>query len=249
MVRFTTLTDIGRRPYQEDRYANQEIIPGITFCGVFDGHGGHAISEMCKDSFPAVIKQGIQDSPYDLSFVINKSFYTIDNLAYHMNVPQEGSTVVYTLITPTTIWFANAGDSASMVGFKDRSFQQMSMEHKVENEKERIQSLGGFITYYDGVARVNGTLNVARSVGDHYMKEYVICKPFLQSISLESKLQNVAYILLVSDGISDVLTPEKLNEIIVNNPSAPREQLINHIINLAKSLGSTDNMTVTLVEF
>ena len=247
MVNCTTQTDIGRRPYQEDRYINVEIIPGFTFCGIFDGHGGKSISDLCEHNFPVVIKQGIQDSPYDLSFVINKSFYTIDNLAYHMQVPQEGSTVVYTLITPDTVWFANAGDSASMVGFKDKSFRQMSMEHKVENEKERIKEKGGFITYYDGVARVNGTLNVARSVGDHYMKEYVICKPFLQSISLEK--QNISYILLMSDGISDVLTPENLNEIINNDPTIPREQLLRHIIDLSKKMGSSDNMTITFVEF
>lgn len=249
MVTYTTVTDIGYRPYQEDRFANEILLPGYTFCGVFDGHGGDSISELCAKNFPTIIKQGIQDIPYDLSFVINKSFFTMDNLAYHFNKPTEGSTVVFTLVTPDTIWFANAGDSASIVGFKDLSFRQMSMEHKVENEneKERIKKSGGFITYFDGVARVNGNLNVARSVGDHYLKDFVICTPFIQSISIGK--ENVDFILLISDGISDVMDPEKLSKIIQDNRNLPRDKLLKHIIFLAKNLGSRDNMTITLIEF
>jgi serine/threonine protein phosphatase PrpC len=225
---------------------NTDILPGVAFCGIFDGHGGDTISKMSATNFPMVIKQGLLDAPYDISAVIAQSFRTIDNLASLLQVPHIGSTVVYTLITPETIWFANAGDSICVVCFKNGTHKLMSQEHKVEHEKERIMATGGFVTYWDGVARVNGNLNVSRSVGDHNLKQWVISTPFVQSVTSEKN--NISYILLASDGISDVLTPNQLDEIIKNNNSQDRQNLLESIVNLAKNMGSTDNITITLID-
>jgi len=249
MAYFSTAVNQGRRPYQEDTHANQQLTPSHNFFGIFDGHGGGQVSAMCCQMFPEVIKQGILDTPHELGQTVHNSFYIVDNVAFHMNLPHVGSTAVFCLLTGDAIWFANAGDSMTMVGLTDGSSMMMSEEHKVEKEVQRIQSEGGggFITYFDGVARVNGNLNVARSVGDHYLKGFVICTPFIQSISIGK--ENVDFILLISDGISDVMDPEKLSKIIQDNRNLPRDKLLKHIIFLAKNLGSRDNMTITLIEF
>lgn len=247
MVRYTTVTDQGGRPYQEDTFANVQILPNCCFCGIFDGHGGDVVSKMSAVNFPLIIKQGIQDTPYDLSEVVNKSFYAVDNLAYIMNVPYVGSTVVFTLITPDTVWFANAGDSICIVGYKDGSCSQMSQEHKVEFEKDRIIQSGGIITNFDGVARVNGNLNVSRSVGDHNLKKWVTCAPYVRSVT--SGKSDILYIILASDGISDVLRVDALNKLINDHLEDDRQYLLENIVSLSKQLGSTDNITITLIDF
>lgn len=243
-----TSTSIGKRPYQEDTFCNAELTPDTYFMGIFDGHGGGAVSKMCEANFVQVIKQGIQDTPYDIGTTIHNSFYIVDNLAYHMNVPYVGSTVVFCIVQKDQIWFANAGDSMIMVGFKDGSCALMSQEHKVELERDRIIREGGFITNFDGCARINGNLNVSRAIGDHHLKRWVNCNPYVRSLSSKSKLQ-VKYIFLASDGIWDVINHNGINKIVTEHMSVTGDknikEMLQAITNTAQQLGSTDNITCT----
>jgi len=50
-------SDVGRRPYQEDRYAVCEPLPGdLLALAVFDGHGGADCSEFCAEHFERFLK-------------------------------------------------------------------------------------------------------------------------------------------------------------------------------------------------
>jgi serine/threonine protein phosphatase PrpC len=219
-----------------------ETLGNSHFFGIFDGHGGAEVAEMCKANFPQVIKQGLRENASDPSVVIFHSFMLIDRIAAHMeSVSAMGSTAAICLMTPTTVWFANAGDSMSMVMFEDGRVEMMSQEHKVENEKERIQAAGGVVTYGDGCARIYGTLNVSRAIGDHFMKQYVIATPFIRSIS--RKIKEIKYILMASDGIWDVFNAMQLAEELEGVTEVEARLL--HIIELAKQRGSTDNITIT----
>ena len=252
MAYFSTAVNQGRRPYQEDTHANQQLTPSHNFFGIFDGHGGGQVSAMCCQMFPEVIKQGILDTPHELGQTVHNSFYIVDNVAFHMNLPHVGSTAVFCLLTGDAIWFANAGDSMTMVGLTDGSSMMMSEEHKVEKEVQRIQSEGGLVTYFDGVARVNGNLNVSRAIGDHNLKKWVNCNPCIRSIS--SGLDKIKYILLASDGVWDVFNDKDLNNIVMQHTSqsGDKKEIIDNmlinIISLAQARGSTDNITVTYVQ-
>jgi serine/threonine protein phosphatase PrpC len=58
---------------------------------------------------------------------------------------------------------------------------RLTSDHKADDPKEieRIENAGGFILRN----RVLGIMAVARSLGDHGMKEYVIAKPYCKSIN------------------------------------------------------------------
>ena len=74
------------------------------------------------------------------------------------------------LITKTDIYCANAGDSRTILARSGAGNQvvALSFDHKPDNEPEkaRIQAAGGFVE--DN--RVNGSLNLSRSMGDFEYK-------------------------------------------------------------------------------
>ena len=64
---------------------------------------------------------------------------------------------------------ANIGDSRSILCNQDQAFP-LSNDHKPNHRKEqkRIETAGGYITFEH---RVNGNLNVSRSMGDFLFKQ------------------------------------------------------------------------------
>lgn len=78
-----------------------------------------------------------------------------------------GCTACVALITPDKIYVANAGDSRAVAAV-DRSAHELSEDHKPENkaERKRIENANGFVE--DN--RVNGILNLSRSIGDFEYK-------------------------------------------------------------------------------
>lgn len=99
------------------------------------------------------------------------------------------------LVTPEHFICANAGDSRSVLA-RSTTGKALSLEtvalsedHKPDNfdEKKRIEAAGGFVE--DN--RVNGSLNLSRSLGDFtykgktdkpYDQQMVICVPEIRSI-------------------------------------------------------------------
>lgn len=75
-------------------------------------------------------------------------------------------------MTPEHIYCANSGDSRSVLARMSESGSlqavALSEDHKPENEEEkaRIEAAGGFVK--DN--RVNGNLNLSRSLGDFEYK-------------------------------------------------------------------------------
>lgn len=248
---YYTHTDQGLRPYQEDRYCNDFIIGNYRMYGVFDGHGGGQIAETCADVFPGVILQGMYNGGIDISCVLRNAFHSVDKFVECMGstVSHVGSTAVVCLVSKNAIYFANAGDSLALIGYKNGTSEFFSMEHKVglPSEIERIEEEGGKITYDDGCARINQTVNVARGIGDHFIKKYFICNPHIRSITQKTKLEEVNYILLASDGVWDVMRCNEINSIA--HTSKTCEQFAKEIVETAKALGSMDNLTATVIDF
>lgn len=255
MINFVcTKTEQGGREYQEDRFLNEKIHKnGRTvafFSGIFDGHGGDSISTLAQANFSKILEQGIKDlNQTEFGSIVKNSFFIVDELALLNKTPHQGSTVAFSLVTKNTVWFANAGDSMTIIGFKDGSFKAMSYEHKVENEEERIRENGGLVMNLHGVKRLFGNLNLSRSVGDHEYKRWIICNPHIRSISGKHK-DEIKYIFTASDGIWDVMSFDFVNEFI--NKMKPTTKTIeialNVLIKKAMSMGSTDNITCTYIE-
>jgi serine/threonine protein phosphatase PrpC len=101
---------------------------------------------------------------------------------------QCGCTSVLTLITPTHIVCANAGDSRCVLGFKKNQTKNMSEDHKPQSEIEsnRVKAAGGELHTFSilscanscfvavlgfiAIGRVDGDLAVSRALGDFNFK-------------------------------------------------------------------------------
>ena len=113
------------------------------------------------------------------------------------------------------LYIANAGDSRCVMGQAGKAVE-MSIDHKPENEieTERITKSGSTIT--DG--RVDGNLNLSRSLGDLKHKNRPHLKPEEQAITAfpdyyEFDLKpDVDFVLMGCDGIWEKKSNEEAVE-------------------------------------
>lgn len=103
-----------------------------------------------------------------------------------------GCTAVVVIISPTHFVCANAGDSRSVLARSSGPVMcfPLSDDHKPSNlpEKQRIEAAGGFVED----DRVNGSLNLSRSLGDFeykgsaglpFTQQMVTCDPEIRQVA------------------------------------------------------------------
>jgi serine/threonine protein phosphatase PrpC len=178
-----------------------------------------------------------------------------------------GCTACSALITPTTIYVVNAGDSRAVIGMKATGGRhtalEMSEDHKPDNsgEKARIEKAGGFVE--DN--RVKGVLALSRSIGDlEYKQEkgmsvkdqMITADPEIKEHQIKAGETN--FLIVACDGIWDCMTNQEavdfVSEIIQKKPKLSQvvEDMFDKIIasDVASSGGiGCDNMTCVIVQF
>jgi protein phosphatase 1G len=121
-----------------------------------------------------------------------------------------GCTANFALIKDGFLHVANAGDSRSVL-CRNGVAVEMSFDHKPESEIERtrIYKAGGMVT---GEGRVNGNLNLSRSLGDFEYKtnhslpveeQMITSNPDIKSIQLTPEDE---FLFLACDGVWDILS-------------------------------------------
>ena len=187
----------------------------------------------------------------------------IDNIAYNI-----GCTCNILVIYKNILYFANAGDSRSVLLKNKGEVNSMSIDHKPElpNEFNRIKKAGGRIIE----GRVNGLLNLSRSIGDFQFKnrkdlkqeeQIVTCNP---DILFENRSKNDDFVIMGCDGIWECISNTGISEYIydkennINNGNKNKELNLEKILedlferNIAKSEeeeNGCDNMTAILIQF
>ncbi|XP_020099889.1 probable protein phosphatase 2C 11 [Ananas comosus] len=173
--------------------------------------------------------------------------------------PTSGSTACVAIIRNNQLVVANAGDSRCVISRKGQAYD-LSKDHKPEHEveRERIVKAGGFI--YAG--RVNGSLNLARAIGDMEFKQnkflpaekqIVTAKPDITIVDL---CEDDDFIVIACDGIWDCLSSQQLVDFVrehINTESclsAVCERVLDRCL-APSTIGGEgcDNMTMILVQF
>mmetsp|Transcript_14393 Transcript_14393/g.20707 ORF Transcript_14393/g.20707 Transcript_14393/m.20707 type:complete len:511 (-) Transcript_14393:396-1928(-) len=172
-----------------------------------------------------------------------------------------GATAVVAVITGDTLTVANAGDSRAVLCRKDGQAEALSEDHKPEQSREklRIMRAGGFV---NNVGRINGNLNLSRSIGDLKYKQVGGLAPAEQMITAEPDIVQIKirpddeFIILGCDGIWDCLSNAKAVKFVRERIDSKilaliGVEMLNGIIStdprLTQGIGS-DNMTVMIID-
>ena len=126
------------------------------------------------------------------------------------------------LVCDKHIIVANAGDSRSVLCRKGKAMP-LSKDHKPNDpaERARISNAGGYVAEaQNGHYRVNGNLNLSRSLGDLKYKCDGKLAPAKQVITAEPDVMRVArtpddeFVVVACDGVWDVMSNQEVVEFV-----------------------------------
>ena len=177
-----------------------------------------------------------------------------------------GCTAVAVLQVGQTLITANCGDSRAVVGRSGNQVAPLSFDHKPADdvERNRIVGAGGFITEAQGHFRINGNLNLSRSLGDLKYKQNPTCSPAEQMITAypDVTVHTIdpldEFMIIGCDGIWDVLSNEDAVAFVRARlvqgvaPALICEQVMDRCMatNPRETRGiGGDNMTCLIVQF
>ncbi|CAM9515524.1 unnamed protein product [Scytosiphon promiscuus] len=126
---------------------------------------------------------------------------------------QAGCTSVVCLMVGNKLHVANAGDSRAVL-CRGGVAVALSHDHKPMSvtERSRIEGAGGFV---NAAGRVNGNLNLSRSIGDLKYKANSDLPPSGQMITAQPDLESVEvteedrFMILACDGVWDCMTSQE----------------------------------------
>ncbi|KAG6530747.1 protein phosphatase 2C 50-like isoform X2 [Zingiber officinale] len=176
-----------------------------------------------------------------------------------------GSTAVVAVVCSSHIIVANCGDSRAVL-CRGKKHIPLSVDHKPDREDEylRIESQGGKVIHWNG-HRVSGVLAMSRSIGDRYLKPWIIPEP---EVTVTARAREDECLVLASDGLWDVMSNEEVcdvarKQILLwhkrNGPISPSSQrgtgadpaaqaAADRLTRLASQRGSQDNITIIVVD-
>ena len=289
-----------RKSMEDEHICEINILNEASIFGVFDGHGGYAnsgrevaifVKRHIKEELISL--QSFQNEDYRLALIecfLNldkrlespagrleikeiESSITEKSLLFASTSTENkanyvGCTACVALITKNKIYVANAGDSRCVLCVNGKSVE-LSKDHKPDHpdERTRINKAKGYVENN----RINGVLNLSRSIGDLEFKKN---KDFKQSEQIVTSYPDIRehsigfdadFLIIACDGIWDCLTSQsacdKFKERITSISKSKEKNLKNtNIVSeildniLAKNVTTSggigcDNMTCILVVF
>ncbi|KAL3566420.1 hypothetical protein D5086_031835 [Populus alba] len=216
---------ISRSVFEVDYIPLWGFTSTAHFFGVYDGHGGSQVANYCRDRFHSAlseeiefVKNGLIDGSIkdgcqeQWKKAFTNCFLKVDaevggkGGAEPVAPETVGSTAVVATICSSHIIVANCGDSRAVL-CRGKEPVALSVDHKPNREDEyaRIEAAGGKVIQWNG-HRVFGVLAMSRSIGDRYLKPWIIPEPEVMFIP---RAKEDECLILASDGLWDVMSNEE----------------------------------------
>ncbi|KAJ8538816.1 hypothetical protein K7X08_030112 [Anisodus acutangulus] len=268
----------GWRAAMEDAHAAiTDFDASTSFFGVYDGHGGKVVAKFCAKYLHQQVLKHEAYLQGDIGTAIQKAFFRMDEmmcgqrgwrelaaLGDRLNKfrgphsyfpgPTSGCTANVAIMRENQLIVANAGDSRCVISRKGQAYN-LSRDHKpdLEVERERILKAGGFIH----AGRVNGSLNLARAIGDMEFKQNKFLPAEKQNpdINIVDLCDDDDFIVLACDGVWDCMSSQQLVDFIheqlksESKLSAVCERVLDRCLAPTAGGEGCDNMTMILVQF
>ncbi|XP_061360115.1 protein phosphatase 2C 51-like [Gastrolobium bilobum] len=237
------------------------------FFAVYDGHGGAQVAKACRERLHRMVAEEVErcgvrsgnEVKWDWEGVMEGCFVKMDReVADYAAAKTVGSTAVVAVVTMEEVVVANCGDCRAVMG-RGGEAVNLSNDHKPDRPDElmRIEEAGGRVINWNG-HRVLGVLSTSRSIGDHYLRPYVISKP---EVTVTKRTSKDEFLILASDGLWDVISSEAACQVVrkclngqirrvchgVGNQTRAAEAAA-LLAEIALAKGSRDNTSVIVVE-
>ncbi|KAL9100108.1 MAG: hypothetical protein Q9163_004483 [Psora crenata] len=233
----------------------------LSFFGVYDGHGGDKVAHFAGENMHKILARQEAFKMKDFEQALKDSFLATDRAI--LNDPKykeevSGCTASVGLISKTTIYVANAGDSRSVLGVRGRA-KPLSYDHKPHNEgeKARISAAGGFVDF----GRVNGNLALSRAIGDFEFKKSADLSPEQQivtafpDVTAHTITDDDEFLVIACDGIWDCQSSQAVIEFVRRGIAAKQElskiseNMMDNCLSSNSETGGVgcDNMTMIVI--
>ncbi|XP_057953663.1 probable protein phosphatase 2C 25 [Malania oleifera] len=243
----------GRREAMEDRYSavvGLQGDPKQAFFGIFDGHGGAKAAEFAAENMDKNIldEVGARDDE-EIEEAVKKGYLNTDSQFLKEDL-RGGSCCVTALIRNGNLVVSNAGDCRAVIS-RGGTAEALTSDHRPsrEDEKDRIENLGGYVDCCRGVWRILGSLAVSRGIGDRHLKQWVIAEPETKVLRIEPEHE---FLILASDGLWDKVNNQEAVDIARTfciDTDAPEPLFAcKKLTELSASRGSADDISVMLIQ-
>lgn len=237
----------------EDRYSAGDNIRGehkLAFFGIFDGHGGAQAAEFAANNLEKnVLDEVIARDEDNFEEAVKRGYLNTDSDFLKEDL-HGGSCCVTALIRNGNLVVSNAGDCRAVIS-RGGVAEALTSDHRPsrEDERDRIESLGGYVDLCRGVWRIQRSLAVSRGIGDRHMKQWVTAEPETKVLRIEPEHD---LLILASDGLWDKVSNQEAVDIarsffVGNNKSQPM-QACKKLVDLSVSRGSLDDTSVMLIK-
>jgi len=226
-------SDIGTK-----RTSNEDVFAHLTDCGFFalaDGMGGHKAGEVAAREAIQYICSSIKhlnlsENPKSLEQIssnLKKLFENANDWIYKLSRSHEnffgmGTTLCSLLFIEKNVIFSHIGDSR-IYRLRQNELTLLTKDHStILRNKQNQMRMKKFLTQVIGSSKI-----------------------VLPQVEILNVLENDLY-LICSDGLSDFVKKEYI-ELILKSKLNLKDKT-NFLIETAKNQGSTDNITVLLVQ-
>lgn len=236
------LTDVGLvRSNNEDAW---ERMDDFKFYVLADGMGGHragevaskeAISALCdmvKENFHSDFASTLRNANEKIRRAIentNRTVHQMGKLNRHLR--GMGTTLCCLYFHPMGVVYANVGDSR-IYRLRNKRLEQLTIDHSLLADLE----MGGDITPA-ALEETSYKNIITKAIGT---------EPNVDPAVHESDINHDDIFLMCSDGLSDLLRREEIEQILLHSKSL--EDAAKFLVDHAKVKGGYDNVTVVLVQ-
>lgn len=245
----------GRRRVIED-FHTVNLFNDQQFYGIFDGHNGNLASKYAASSLYGNLKRSmkivnhfrkdVETWKQKVADEITVAFQELheDVVEVIKSYPgkvmsQSGTTATALFVTKDFVIIANVGDSRAILSIgtsydvhSKAGSLQLTVDHIASNddERKRVETLGGFVASKGGTPRVNGTLVLSRSLGDVHFDKLISRVPHVvvmtkdeikgkcrrESEGISNDPEIPCFIILASDGLWDEISNQEAIDIVTH---------------------------------
>lgn len=241
----------GTRHRMEDGYGIITNIHGDStqsFFGVFDGHGGMAamnfVSEKLGNNIVSALERVKEDDEEGKFETAIKVGYMNTDREFLSQGLSSGTCAATVLLRNGELYASNVGDCRVVMSKKGiANVLTSDLRPEREDERIRIENMGGYVSCHNGVWRVQDSLAISRAIGDANMKEWIISEPETRKIQLD---RDCEFLIMASDGLWDKVSNQEAVDVVMKHSSSM--QSCKDLVEISCSRGNRDDITVMVVD-